>query len=539
MGYRDRNAHRSQQSQESLGQKYSAEKRVDIPAPTGMNTRDNAAYTQIPEAAVLENAIPTNGGLYIPGSPRKRAYCSATSTNATLGLVTYNGCASASAEMWLLTGTQIFNVGDVIDAGANLTSASAQTRPGFGQRPGQWVEFNKTIIYVDGDEPLKWNRASAWESWSATASGDDIKDMWGINKFKQRLFAWKKQDTEFWYGSTDQVLGTFNSFNIGDIIAGNLQTMTTLTRDGGAGPDDYAAFISDEGDVAVYAGTDPGDATDWSLVGVYKIGNPVSRQANIKYGQQTVVLCEDDFYFLPADMMGKKVASNASERRVKDRENSEIINAVHWPNGGLVAFSEGSSFATNQNFAYTTLKFVEGKPAWEVRTLTVDTDYANNFTRPVLGLYKGDLFVAPPHLITENQFVWQFDPDAQAAIDTNCTIRTAPIPTSGRTNISLVNPVFKTRVPVTASADEDYKLIYRTAILYDDEVNRYATASAGAWITSTASANSDGLWTPAFGTGDKAQVVIEVLTASTSAAARVYDLYLTEIKMTLSDSGGI
>jgi len=65
-------------------------------------------------------------------------------------------------------------------------------------------------------------------------------------------------------------------------------------------------------------------------------------------------------------------------------------------------------------------------------------------------------------------------------------------------------------------------------------MRRYATASAGLWVTSTASANSNGLWTPGFGTGDTAQIHIDVLSASTSA-----DLYLQKIELTLSDTGGI
>ena len=539
MGYRERRAHKSQQKQEALGQNYSSEQRVSLPAPVSMNTKENAAFIPQNQAAVLENAIPQDGGLYIPRSPTKRAYASATSASPTLGLVTYNGCGSTSAEMWLLTNTQIFNVGDTVDANPALSSSSAQARPTFGSNPGQWVEFNKTIIYVDGGAALKWNRASAWENWSATASGDDITNMWGINKFKNRLFTWQDNATEFWYGSTDQVLGTFNSFDLSQVITGKLRMMTTMTRDGGAGPDDYAVFISDNGGVAVYQGNDPGDANNWSLVGSYKIGRPFSRQAHLQYGQQTVVLCEDDFYFMPDDLIGKKTSTIASDKRTLDREGSDIVNAVYWTEGGLLAFSEGSTFSTKKDLAYTTIAWSSIESAFSMRTKNLDANYINNFTRPVLGIYKGKLFCSPQHLITENAYVSELDPGAQATRDVSCKIRTAPINTSGRTNISLVNPVFKTRVPVTASANENYKLIYRTAVVYDDEMNRYATASANAWITSTASGNSDGLWTPAFGTGDAAQIVVEVLSVSASAAARVYDLFMTEIKFTIGDTGGL
>jgi hypothetical protein len=42
--------------------------------------------------------------------------------------------------------------------------------------------------------------------------------------------------------------------------------------------DDYAAFITSEGQVAVYSGADPASSTTWSLVGVFDIGAPIGRR---------------------------------------------------------------------------------------------------------------------------------------------------------------------------------------------------------------------------------------------------------------------
>ena len=55
---------------------------------------------------------------------------------------------------------------------------------------------------------------------------------------------------------------------------GYLVAVTDWTIDGGNGPQDYVAFISLRGQVALYAGTDPTNSSAWSLVGVFNLSCP-------------------------------------------------------------------------------------------------------------------------------------------------------------------------------------------------------------------------------------------------------------------------
>jgi hypothetical protein len=43
--------------------------------------------------------------------------------------------------------------------------------------------------------------------------------------------------------------------------------MGTWTLDAGYGVDDYAVFITNNGEAIVYKGSDPSDPNDWSLIG--------------------------------------------------------------------------------------------------------------------------------------------------------------------------------------------------------------------------------------------------------------------------------
>ncbi len=76
-------------------------------------------------------------------------------------------------------------------------------------------------------------------------------------------------------------------------LGGKLQAMATWTIDAGYGVDDNLVFISDQGEVAVYRGTDPTSASTWSLIGVWIIGAPISRRCMAKYGGDLLILTLD------------------------------------------------------------------------------------------------------------------------------------------------------------------------------------------------------------------------------------------------------
>ena len=533
MGYRERRAHKQQQKQQSLGQSYTPEQRVFLPAPTGTNNSQNKLELTPRDALLMTDCAAVDGGVKIYEAPKARCTISSTSAQPPNGFISYYASGSSSAEFWLVAGSAAHRITNFVDGDGTATASVDISGIPTGQY--DYVEFNKTIIMVNGNQGnYKWNRASAWQVWSASFSGSaSAGNIWGLNKFKSRVFAWERNDTKFWYSSVDQFLGTFNPFELGGIINGNLLCVTTLTRDGGAGPDDYIMFISDQGDVAVYAGTDPADANTWSLVGVYKIGKPLARGAHINYASQTVVLCEDDFYFLPQDFSNEKTPTTAASFRSPSLNNNDI-KPVHYKKDGLLIFNEGTALSTKRNLSFSTVTLTSAT-AFDLRS-----DWSNFHgeaaLRPVLGEFKGRVFVCPDSRASQNDSLLQvkelFTRNTGA---TNAQIRTAPIKLSGRTNISLVNPIFGLQPDYTATTSSEMRFVYKTAIVYDQYRRPFYSADPSLFVTSTASANSEGLWTPGFGTGNAAQVFIDVLSVSSSAG----EVYLYGIDLTLGDTGGI
>jgi len=116
-----------------------------------------------------------------------------------------------------------------------------------------------------------------------------------INLYRNRLFFVEKNSLNFWYLPVESINGALTSFNLGSIArrGGYLQAMGTWTLDAGYGVDDYAAFVTSQGEVIVYKGGNPSDPTDWSLIGVWQIGETFSRRCFFKFAGDLLLLTQD------------------------------------------------------------------------------------------------------------------------------------------------------------------------------------------------------------------------------------------------------
>jgi len=85
---------------------------------------------------------------------------------------------------------------------------------------------------------------------------------------------------------------------------GYLLAMATWTRDGGSGVDDFAVFLTSEGEAIVYQGTNPSAANTWAKVGSYAIGKPLGRRCVAQYGGECVVITQGGTFPLSALLQG-------------------------------------------------------------------------------------------------------------------------------------------------------------------------------------------------------------------------------------------
>lgn len=121
---------------------------------------------------------------------------------------------------------------------------------------------------------------------------DDLKHVW---LHQNRLFFVEKNSLTAWYLPAGSVGGAANDISLAGVFqrGGTLLFGATWSLDSGAGLDDKCVFVSTEGEVAIYSGTDPSSAATWSLEGRYDIGRPLSARGIMRVGGDIMIATDD------------------------------------------------------------------------------------------------------------------------------------------------------------------------------------------------------------------------------------------------------
>lgn len=280
---------------------------VSIPAPTGgWNTRDSLDQMEPTDAVVMDNMIPSIGKV----SLRSGYEDFVTGIAADIG-----GTWSADEIETLFTlvvgGNEQFLC--AMDGGiARIDSGTAvEIEPDGTYTSDRWqyttfaestTNGNPQIYAVNGtDQPWKYD-GTTHANWAPTMTGGTDNNLAWVFSYKNRIYAGEADSRNFWYSGLgdDTALTEFPLEGIRG-AQGNILFMGALTRDTGSGPDDFAVFVTDQGQVIVYQGSNPGDASAWSIVGVYKIPKPInSRRAHAQLFGDIVIATELDYIFLNA-----------------------------------------------------------------------------------------------------------------------------------------------------------------------------------------------------------------------------------------------
>ena len=260
---------------------------ISIPAPIGgWNTRDGLDVMPSTDAVLMDNWIPGIGDVRI--RPGYVEHVTGFGSGDVDTLAEYH---SGTTRKLIACAN-----GNIYDATTTTTSLGS----GFTNNQWQTVNFNGRIFLVNGDDaPQDWDGTTLTATaWSGT--GLTITDLIGVNVFKSRLYFFEQNSQDFWYAAPAGVTGALTKFPLSMVgnFGGNLVAMGTWTHDGGDGVDDHAVFIMSSGDVIVYQGSDPGSATDWSLVGVYHIAAPLGIRGVAKVGGDLIIMTTEDYVSL-------------------------------------------------------------------------------------------------------------------------------------------------------------------------------------------------------------------------------------------------
>ncbi len=266
-----------------------------IPAPVGgWNARDSIANMEPMDAVTLENYFPTVSSCVLRGGYNRHA----TGMNGQVqSLFAYSG--GATEKLFAVVGTPSFSIYDATAGGA--VGAAVVT----GLTNAIWEYTNVTtsggsyIYAVNGvDKPLLYD-GSTWVSIDNASTpaitGVTTTTLDNVTLFKNRVWFIQKNTLKAWYLPTSAVGGAAQVLDLSSIAknGGHLVDLDTWTLDAGYGMDDNLAFITSNGEVIVYRGTDPASDATWALAGVWKLGSPISKRAMLKWGGDLLILTYD------------------------------------------------------------------------------------------------------------------------------------------------------------------------------------------------------------------------------------------------------
>jgi hypothetical protein len=268
---------------------------VSYPSPIGgWNAYDALADMKATEAVVLDNWYPQTQYCEIRGGSEVSA-TGMTGNGKTLAV--YNSMTGTN-KMFCSTASGVYNVSS---AGAVGASVAARTN-GKHQYKMFGDGTNNYLIMVNGvDKPLYYD-GTTWlavdGATSPALTGITTTNLIGLFVFKGRLIFIAKNSLSFWYLAAGAAGGALTAFDLSGIaqMGGYLVAAESWTTDSGVGVDDRAVFVTSNGEVIVYQGTNPGAAATWALVGVYNIGEPLGRNCILRVGAELLFLTKNGGY---------------------------------------------------------------------------------------------------------------------------------------------------------------------------------------------------------------------------------------------------
>jgi hypothetical protein len=295
-------------------------KAVPLPAPVGgWNARDSLAAMDPKDAVSLVNLFPGTTSVNLRDGFSKFATGFSTVVDTVMS---YSG--GASNKLLAISAGSIYD----ISAGGAIPAASVS-----GLTNSRWQYINVAtpggnfIEMCNGADGVYTFDGSNWTDQSGSISGVTAANLININAHKNRVWFIEKGTLKAWYLPVQSISGTANALDLSAFATrgGYLMAMATWTIDAGYGVDDLAVFITSNGEVIVYRGTDPSSASTWALVGIWWIGSPVGRRCVVKYKGDVLIICQDGLFPLSGALQSSRVNPRVA---LTDKIQSQMSEAV-------------------------------------------------------------------------------------------------------------------------------------------------------------------------------------------------------------------
>jgi hypothetical protein len=356
---------------------------VQMPAPfRGINTLDPLQSMDPSYGLSIQNFVATNQGLAVRPGYRKWA----TGLPGTVtSLLAYHGRFNGASRLFACSGSGIYDVTSGGFVGAPVVSGLSATNNYWQSVVQTYTQASASIlIAVNGADAPRLYDGSVWQTCTQVASpagvgqfaaADANSNPVSISNFvdvvlhQQRLWFVANNTTVGYYCDIGQVGGALHPLDFGPFFpnGGKLQKLATWTMDSGGSSGTQAMLVgvSDKGDVVVFQGTNPSSATDWSMIGQYKIGSPVGRRCTTQYEGDLLILTQDGLNPMSKYLQSERVESSSAltykisptiSNLVASLSNTPGFEASVYPGANIMLLNIPQSLQSNNfQFCFNTI----------------------------------------------------------------------------------------------------------------------------------------------------------------------------------------
>jgi hypothetical protein len=278
---------------QAAGQARASSRSIKLPAPVrGLIKSENIAMSKPAGAFVLENWFPTSTGIVTRRGKTKFATLSAGPVRAMMTFV-----AGTTAKLFAANNAGIYDATTPASPTTALTAASGIGTVTNGDFSS--VQFSAGggdyLFCVNRENLHKTFNGTSWAENSPAITGVTSNNFSHVWSFANRLFFVRKDSLKFCYLPVSSIGGVATSYDLGTVFSqgGYLLSGGTWSSDAGNDTQDLCIFITSEGEIAAFAGTDPSDPANWSLQGVYRVGKPMGKNAMFRAGGDIAIATRD------------------------------------------------------------------------------------------------------------------------------------------------------------------------------------------------------------------------------------------------------
>lgn len=268
-----------------------------LPAPTrGIVLSENEAFMQPGGAAIQVNFVSTLRGVKLRGGTAR--WCALPETTPVISAFEY--VSATTQKMFAANAGKLYDVTTgtpTVARAAHSSGNYAATHMANAADNTVWM-----LATTDaGDPVIRFNGLTWGETTGTPTDGASpitnvpaagLSYVW---KYRNRLYFIERESMNAWYLGIDAVGGALAKIPLAGAAGkgGKLLFGAVWSTDAGDGADDKNCFVTSEGEILVFTGTNPSDAANWRQEGRYSLPAPLGINAHLNIGGDLLILTVD------------------------------------------------------------------------------------------------------------------------------------------------------------------------------------------------------------------------------------------------------